>query len=360
MPKILVVSAILFISFLLPLSTQAAIFLQGEDTISPAQPLTDDTYAAGQEIIIEQNINGDFFGAGENIRLGASISEDVFVAGNTLELRGEIQEDAYLAGNEISVFAQEIDDIFAAGNRIKFAPETVVTGDAFIAGQHVELAGEFQGTVRVTGQKITIAPGTHIQGDFLSSSGVEPEIDASATIVGRRQHNSLADTASAPMFNWLYSIVTWFVASLAALYLIPQFTAHVIQISTQRLVPSVVFGVAWLLLFIPVAIMLAITVIGWPFSLMLIVFSLLIVIAALIYGPILFTAALTRRYSPRKNQLTWQHLLLGIVLYHVLLFIPIIGFIAVCLITIWAFGTLVLTVWQRLRLRISTTPTPES
>ncbi|MEX1997549.1 MAG: hypothetical protein WEA04_02635 [Candidatus Andersenbacteria bacterium] len=350
--KLPLVALVMMISLAVtPLVASAATFLLDEDAISPTAAIEDDVYVAGNEVLLEQLINGDLIGVGQNVMVAGQISEDVIIAGNTLQLRGIVDDDIIAAGNTITVASGGSDDLFLAGNHITVTPEAIVNGDAYLAGQRIQLGGTFRGDVRLRGQQVVVAAGTSIAGDLLSYGGVEPTIEEGVSIAGQTRHHFTDDVQASrrvAIMAWIRSVVMWFVAALLALYLLPSFTRQVIQIAGQQSGAAIGLGLLAIALLVPISIFLIITVIGIPLMALLLSIILTLLVAALIYANILVTALVIRRITPTKTALTWHHLLLGTVIYKTLQFIPIIGFFVAAIVTVWALGTLALVLGKRL------------
>lgn len=329
---------------LLPLGASAAVFLSDEQALSLKQPVDDDVFATGQTILIDQPITGDVFAAGERVTISETISEDVFAAGGIVEIQGDVQDDLFAAGNTVTISGQA-DDVFAAGSEITFSDSATIAGDAYLTGQTIELAGEFAGDVRIGAQTIVLTEGTTINGDLITRGG-RPLIEQNVTITGTQRHEEAAkQAAKTGISSLLVSVAMWFVMGLLAHYFLPGFTAKVLN---QAPAPLKTFftGLAWLIFFIPVGVVLAMTVIGIPLTIVLILATVLLLIGAITYTTLFLGRWAQKRIIKSEAPLTWHYILLGAVIYGLLTHVPVIGTLVCLLLTVWTLGMLLRALWE--------------
>lgn len=330
---------------LLPLGASAAVFLSDEQALSLKQPVDDDVFATGETILIDQPITGDVFAAGERVTISDTISEDVFAAGGIVEIQGNVQDDLFAAGNTVTISGQA-DDVFAAGSEITFSDSATIAGDAYLTGQTIELAGEFAGDVRIGAQTIVLTEGTTINGDLITRGG-RPLIEQNVTITGAQRHEASREPATkAGLGSLLISIGMWFTMGLLARYLLPGFTALVLTQPTTPLKAFVV-GLSWLILFIPAAVLVALTIIGIPLAVMIILATILLVISATTYVTLFLGRWAQKRFGKSDAPLSWHYILLGAVIYSLLKLVPLIGTLVCIVLTIWALGMLLRALWSR-------------
>ena len=306
---------VITLGLLLPSAASAAVFLRDEQALSLASPIADNLFATGETILIDQPVSGDIFAAGERVTITAPVTEDIFAAGGNIEITSPIDQDIFAAGNTITIEGSA-DDIFAAGNTITLRPTTTITGDAYLAGQTVTLAGTIKGDVRVAGQQVVIATGTTITGALISG-GKRPLIEEGVSIGEQRHYEQPAAARRAPIGGLLVSVVTWFVTGLAARYLLPRTTAQLLTTPVEP-VKTFFIGFGWLVFFVPVSIVLALSLIGLPLMFLVLLLTGLLVLGALTFTPIIIGVWAMRRITKRTPPLSWQDILLGSALYRLL------------------------------------------
>lgn len=335
--------SLIALGLLLPGTTFAAVFLQDEQALSLADPVNDTVFAAGETVLIDQPITGGIFAAGERVSVTKPVTENIFVAGSIVEINTTTPQDVFAAGNEVT-FTGEADDLFAAGSTVTLDTDTAVTGDAFLAGQTVIIAGNFSGNVYVAAEEAVVTAGTTITGTLISG-GRRPLIEDNVSLGSQRHHEQPArPTKSAGLSGLLASIVTWFVAGIIARYLFPQTTAK-LRTPPRQPIKSFFMGLGWLLLFIPACVLLAVTLIGLPLMFFVLLLTGMLILGALSFTPIIVGSWAMQRITKKEHVLSWQDILLGSVLYNLLSYLPVIGWLASAVLTIWVMGELIRMIW---------------
>lgn len=330
-----------------PLTLNAATFLTDEDTISQTQATDGDLFTAGNIIRITQPVEDDAFAAGQQIETEATIGQDLYAAGNSILLRGEVGDDIMAAGENVQIAVPKTDDLFVAGNNVSVSKETTVEGDAYLAGENVLVAGTFIGDVRIAGNEITIQEGTRISGNLTTYGNKAPTIQNNVTIEGDTQYRQAEQHKQRPpILGWITSVITWFVIALLLSYLLPGFVNTVSNRAMQQGGKSILVGAIWLILFMPAAIMCAITIVGIPLTFFIITLTVVLIIAGYAVAQMLVGDLLMKRVMKTTTSLTWQHVLLGVVVFQGLQLVPVFGGIATLLLVAWAMGALILASWN--------------
>lgn len=348
MRKKLVALAVLL---LVPVGVQAATFLSHEDTVNQSGPVVGDLFAASNTVLINQPVDGDVFAAGERVETSGAVTEDVFAAGNTVIVSGAVGDDVYATGNTVLISAPRVSDIFAAGNTVTMQDDTTASGDVYLAGATIRVAGTIEGDLRIASEDVVIEETARIAGNLTTYGSTQPTVREGAVIEGSTTHHRGTEGAQparqALFLNWLRSVATWFIVAVLALYLLPHVTGNVLQVARDRLGATLLTGIGWLVLFLPVAILLMISILGLPLGFALLALTAVLLIAAYAYAQILLGDVLSRRFF--KLGSLWQQALLGVVVFKVVQLLPVIGGIITFILLIWALGAIVLAAVRELR-----------
>jgi len=325
--------------------------ITAKESVSFTAPVSDDIYTAGNTIRITAPVKGDITAAGQNIDITEHVQGDITAAGEAVTLSGPADDDVRLAGRHLRLESSVGDDLFAAGQDIELSNATV-QGDAYLAGQHIIISGTINGTVRAAGEKIEIASGAHIKGGLITWGTTEPVIADSAVIDGPRQHHT-QKAEPAPvhslLLSWLRSVATWFVVASLLLYVLPAFSYRILGMAWRSPGTSFLIGIGWVLLTIPATLLLFFSVIGIPIGIALVTASIALWVVSTAYAALFVgTAALKSMYKTGDTP-SWQHALFGAVIYSTARFIPLIGMLAMLILTIFMAGVLLQTVWKMLR-----------
>jgi hypothetical protein len=334
-----------------PLSVGAATFLTSEEEVSIPEALTDDLYIAGNGVSIDKDVSDDVFAGGQSVKIDANIGQDVFAGGNSVRITGTVGDDVFAGGEIVEINVASVDDVFAGGNRVEISKDTVVNGDVFAGGQTVTIAGNVKGNVKIGGDTMIIKSGAVIEGALDTYGEKEPRIEAGATISGERKHHVKVAAAvknKTSVSWWVTSVLTWFVVGLVLIYLVPQLTNKVTETALKSSGKSLLIGAVWALLFLPVVILLMITVVGIPLAFILLLLTIVFFMLAIAYAMILIGVWTMKKISKTESEkVSWQHVLLGVVIYKVITLIPIIGWLVGFILVLLSLGALI---WTDLKL----------
>ncbi len=137
---------------------------------------------SGEDVVIDDVVNGDLYIAGGTVTINAPILGDLIVAGGTIVVSDSVSQDLLAAGGDITINGFVGDDIRSAGGKVRLSSE--VAGDFVVAGGEIRIDKQsiIQGNLLSAGGKTTL-DGT-VKGNIWGASGrftlngiVEQDID---------------------------------------------------------------------------------------------------------------------------------------------------------------------------------------
>lgn len=146
---------------------------------------------SGDNVKVNDTINGDSAIAGSIIDMLGNIDGIGFMAGQTINLDGNL-EYGFLAGQDININGNVSKNIYAAGSTINFSKDANVGRDIFIAGQAVNLDGTLDRNVNISAEKVVINKGTIINGN-ISINTQNLIIQKDVVIKGKLEYNKDAE-----------------------------------------------------------------------------------------------------------------------------------------------------------------------
>lgn len=304
----------------LPLGVQAATFIAGEERSVLDTASEDDVYIVGQQV-----------------EVSAEVRQDVYAAGETVSISGAVGDDAHAAGQMVEISGDVAGDVFAAGQNVTIADGVRIGGDVYGA------AGRFE-----------IGSGVVIAGDVVTFGQARPFIDETARVEGELRHTAPPEREFSQrdyVMSWVRSVLMLFVVSIVVMYLFGGLAQRTLTQLKTRAGASLLTGIIWLVLFLPIAILLMVTIIGLPLGLLALgltaaAFVVAAGVAALTIGQWIMSR-LAR--DTGEGKLTWAHALLGAVVYESVQLLPIVGGLATLVLILFVFGALVQAVWGMVR-----------
>ena len=317
--------------------------VEADESVKTEGTYESSRFMFGNNVSNNSRIDGIGFLAGNSINSRGTVSYGVY-AGNVITISDEIEKDLFAAGNEITITEDAIvpRDAYVAGNSVTIYTE--IGRDLYVAADTVDLRGvAIKGDVYISAAKIKMDENTSIAGTFTyeEETKVEgldkAEVDKAKTYKVDRVEFKQAEKKS-KIISTLTGMAVAFVTMLVIFLLFPKFRKAIEKTEDDLgTIALTSLGGLALTICIPVlAVIAMLTVVLIPVSLMVLAgyFATLYLASLVTYylvGHIL--------YSKISEKPIWPvELLIGIVLFKVLSFIPVAGGIIVFLCFVYGMG----------------------
>ncbi len=358
------------ILILLALPVVALAFTLGDGETPLPNPISDDFYTAGQSITLENPVYGDMMAAGGQIQIEEPVSQDLTLVGGNISIQSEIGDDARIAGGDIRIGSIIKGDLIVGGGSIAIDDEGFVGGDFVFGAGSVKINGtingnvlgatnelfinsEIKGNVRLMDiEKITFGPNGKVLGDFSYRSAEASPTVTSETVMGKISYSA----TEVPMEEKDFRKIAWGVLSgfsifgflsllFTGLFFLWAFQHLLIQASRAagvKILPSLGFG--FLIAFATPAILLVllITGIGLPLSLILLFAWLLILLIGKLVAILMIGMRLVRSDEKSSFPRLYWAFAVGAFIFSLLAMIPVFGWILRLLLNLLGIGALLL------------------
>lgn len=326
---------------------EAAVISTGDNmTIGPGETIDDDLYIFGDTIVISGTILGDAVVFGREVIVDGQISGSLLVFAETIRITGDVAgsirgganniyfqgstgRDLMMAANSISVNGTIGQDYFTA------ASSSAVTGsvgrDIRASINRLAIDAPVGGDVYVVVGDLTFGSGAAVDGLVNYTSDNEAVVDSNAVIRGslKRLDPPTSDMSvtsqRSSVWGFVRPILSLLALALLMILAFPGLCAGTAQVIKQR--PGQSAGVGAIILFAApfAALLLLITVIGIPISVLsMLLYAVVICLSRVFAGYFLAQLVLDHVGKQLHPVLT----MLGGVLVLALLFkIPYIGWI---------------------------------
>lgn len=132
---------LILILFSLLTSTVFAATFDSSDSIISDAVIEDDLYLAGNEIVVNDDVNGDLFVMGSNVTINGDVAGDVMATAATLNINGKVGDDIRAGGGNISINNNVEGDVLLTAANVSIAREAKIGGDALVAAGLLNFSG---------------------------------------------------------------------------------------------------------------------------------------------------------------------------------------------------------------------------
>jgi cytoskeletal protein CcmA (bactofilin family) len=318
-------------------------------------------YAAGDSVVLSGTVNGDVYVAGGNVIIEGVVNGDVLVAGGNITIRGRVTNDVRAIGGNITVSGQTGGSVSMVGGNLNVPNGGRIGGSLVAAGGNLEVFGPVTlsidaaagqitvGTVvgrdiTATAGQLTITSRSEVNGGLYYWSNMQADIQQGASIIGpivfhelpkefdtRPERDATRYFSGAALFLAFMSLVSRFILGLILLALLPVFVKTMVNTIREKPGKSILFGLIAMILVPIIFIILFITAVGIPIALILMaIFWILWYLA-----PIFVALFIGEKIVKKING--WA-LLVGLLIYELLKFIPVLGWLIGLVVAMWGLG----------------------
>ncbi len=354
MKKYLLLVISLF-ALLVPLhSAEAAEIYSGQSYF-----LNKDTIAPDNLLIISGRaqiaglVKGDLIILSGDVTINGQVDGDVIMAGGTLDI-----QDKGIVGKNIRAASGEIHiDGVVKGNIQVFTGSLIsngtINGNVYADVGTFYLNGTIKGSAKVDARSIRLDQKAFVQGDFKYTSSEAIQKMPEAIIQG--QQVNLPSEEAIPWYQDSYfwgkqiaNAISYWLLALLFISLFPKLTARYSDIFGKNIFLNFLMGIVSIGALALASIFLAVTVVGIPLSLLLIIVTAISLWLAPL-GVIFWLTRNIARQNWLENKRPWLialMLLASTLILTILDSLPILGPIVHLLVVTAGLGALMITKWQ--------------
>ena len=275
----------------------------GDAIVIPAgQVVDDDLAAAGRLVRIDGTVHGDVYAFGQNVTVTGTIDGDLIAAAQQVVVDGQVRGDVRVAGALVQLNGAVGRNVTGVGQLLQLGSGGRVGGSLAGAGETLSLSGDIGGAAAAAAHDLTVqgrigrnaemaltsltlGPRASIGGNLTYYADHQLDIPAQAVAGSVRYEHTSRDLtqratrgAMTPTRGWTvlgnFFSLAWLagsaVAGLVLLRLFPRLAAEFLGVLEARPLASLGLGAATLIGTLPVAVLMAITIVGLPLSALLI------------------------------------------------------------------------------------------
>ena len=324
-------------------------------------------YKISDDLVIADKQYQEVFAIGENIELSSDIQGNTHLIGEYIDIQNSINGSLYAIGKNVTINSQVNASVNAVGQNI--VVDAPINGSARLIAERIDLQNNVVGEVLIAAQTLKISG--HIKGNISIAVenlifGPEAELHGTLTIYGKENKFDIADSvitkdrifyeeksdipatftkqkhlgkksifATIPKIIFI-SIVIFLLALNSK-----KIVANGLTASKQKFWKNIGYGLVALSTLIGSIIVSALTIIGIPLAILLILTTIVVWIVAFWLGCYFIASNAVTKYL-NKTPSTKLHLyylaLLSAVLVHIVSILPGISWFVVLLITLYGLG----------------------
>lgn len=352
---------------------------QSENELLPTgQVIESDYIRAANTIQINGDVKGDAFLTGGVVTINGKIDGDLFIAGGKVSVNGPVGNSVRIIGGDVSLNSTVGRNVLLICGNCIISKEASMSGSLLVAGGNLEVSAQKIGrgfrffgsrlylnsTISdeafvVADREFILGPNSSISGNLKYTGNSEVVKEPGSTVAGtiafqkvNRNEDFPRFFGARPIFNVFDKIrpltdflgfVISAIVGFVLLGLFPKQFEKGIKAIENRPYASLGWGLIAILIIPLIAILLALTIVGLPLSLLIVVIGYLGYLAAK-YLTAFFMGRriLLSQFGERRG---WA-LVLGLFLFYLLGLVPIVGNLIKIVITLFGLGGIILAYKQ--------------
>jgi len=333
-------------------------------TLSADETIDDTLLVAAETILIKGDITGDLVAAGRRIEVEGSVSGNLIAFGETVTLRGSVGGSVLTAASSVELIGtQVVGNLWAAARSVSVDRDSAIAQNTMASAQTAVLEGkltkelysfgELGGQLKAFGRRVRLLDSALVKGDAVLHLPHADLLQRSpgAQLLGSldlQESNEHAEHSSryshGKFYLWQVArLISALLVGLVLVWCLPQYKYLSLSGGVEGLKTA---GMGLLTLIgVPIAaLIIAITLVGIPFSMItLLTWTLLIYLAKIVVGAYIGRSLLASTVYSDNSLLI---LLLGIGIIIVAINLPFLGSTINFLLTIVGTGLIVQQLFQ--------------
>lgn len=336
-------------------------------------------YVGGGAVTSNQAVSGDLFIASGSANLNGSVEDDLMVAAGNVTVSAEIGGDARMAGGNISLNAPIAGDLLVGTGTLSigegasiggdlWAGAGVITLNAPVAGNVKIAAGEIYINSQIDGsvelwaeESVVFGPNALISGE-ITYRGLEPAVVKEGAQIGTINFTEVQvkyrDRAEEGAYLWqtisiamtILKLIGMVLLALILLKAFPKLSKEVVTEAYTDFWNNLGHGLVSSILFPLLSLLLVLTGLFTYVGVVGITTTGILGLVGGVFAILLLGSAIEQLFAKReKLEISWRAALWGALAGIVLAVIPVLGWIAMWIAFLAAFGATIKVLKKRLK-----------
>ena len=312
----------------------------------------------GDLFVIEDNytldgyVDGNVYVLAKSVTINGEVNGNAFILANSIVVSGNIYGSLYAAGDVITIENAQITDVYlAAGSDIVLSENATITREAKMTAEAIVIEGAITGDLYSSSETVKLHQGGLVTGNVVYTGelseanvgqigGVKQKIEKSEVATTNK-----TDTVKEKVTSVLFKTFTALL--IIGLVVLASNKKSEANITVGECIKGVCLGLVWVIVIPVIAIALMCTVVGIPFSVLLILVYIALYFIAIPAVSLQITAYLLNKNNNDSKVALW---LLSTVAYCVIAIvrsIPVIGGWITVLVGLYGFNLIIKTLFSK-------------
>ena len=293
--------------------------------------------------VMSGKVEGDMYGVGAVITVNGEVGTDATLAAGTVHMHGPVGDDLRVLAGEVTIAESVAGDLFVLGGLVSILSTASIGGDVFVFGGTVSIEGDVEGSIYGHAEQVSInaAVGKNVEvtapagfslgdkasiaGDVRYTSAVPISRTPGAVVEGELLQGKSEEMT--PRDEMRAILIPLFIAlfTVLSLYLLfKQQIVKLVELVQRDSGKSMLIGALVLVAGPVAAVVLMMTVLGVFVGVALFAFLVMLYVVAMSLTGAVLGLLLSRLVTPNAH-LSLGTIVLGTLLLHGLMFIPVVG-----------------------------------
>lgn len=253
----------------------------GSVKIEAGKTVDGSAFMAGSRVFVEGTVNGDVYCAGESVTINGTVNGDVICAASSITVGGTVNGDVRIAGSDVTLEGVVTGNALVGGSTVTTKEAFLLEGDMTVGAEDLTLNGVFgrdvligAGIAALDGavgrnvsahtEKFSLGDSASIDGDLwykaITRSGASDAVVAGDTTFERAES---ADTTSADVSGAILGILGFMFLAILGVLVMPRFVHTASLLSPRDALLAFLIGLVAVIITPIVALILALTWVGF-------------------------------------------------------------------------------------------------
>jgi hypothetical protein len=319
-------------------------------SISSSGSVTGDLIAGGGNIVVGGDVGADVLAGGGNVTLLSNVGGDVRAAGGNILIEGKVGGDVVAGGGQITVGGPGIGgDVALGGGNVRI--DAPVAGKLSFGGGSIFIDAPVVGDINIKADSVILGSAAVISGNMTYSASKELVQEPGAVIKGKINFEPttakmIPGEALAGILS-LFLIWKFFALLACALLfglILRRYSKEIVNMARERPLPELGRGLVAIAAIPVISFLFFFTLVGVPLGILGLLGFFALLLLTWIVTPIV-VGSVVYRYFTKKDakdpDVTWKTILIGVLVYTFVGFVPFLGWLADTLLMMMTFGCIV-------------------